>query len=683
MRTELNSEHGVRLIPLLALSLLLAGCGESTNIQSSSSGNVASCESLLNADCVAGRFIDAAASNVDYECGLSGTGTVRSVTGDDGSFVCPNGSTVTFALINPDSPEDRIELGQVVVAKPAQIYSDNSSSSSSSNSDGSTATSYKSYFYVNPAALAGDNSNSSFSSKAKNIARLLQTMSDTDAANKALPSYYIHIADADKKKIFNSILGELSFNSSPAADADRSSPAESTFDYGVKTYLESISKFPLVPASEATKYMQQGLYSAAAGIYASGPGLLATGTPFDASLGVMTGVGSGKNFVGTFWELVDRAGRVTGSGVYSFGSSSDPQFPWSLISNPQAMVLTDTGVSSQAGPLWPNNGDLSSIKFVLKGSADAGKSVAFTNGVMRREAVAGATDLYATLFGETGTDSVLGKWSLESASSADISNGAYTMLHTIPVAVLMNPDLWSRTALDFPIPIKVGFYNSDYGNPSCDPQLGCKIAEVRMVILEDGNIVSDFSRRCGQDPYIDSNSMLQHRALDPVTLKYSTGEQEVPFGVVANAQDGEEPGSTLQDVSGTPIKALSLLAMLPDDSRLIGDLQSDPGFSSYANYVPYIQFGSNLGDYSLLRIDGSGTNKFQIYGFCSSNLQTKGFCSVSGKFKAKIGTWLNPYTILQASKRPAPANALQLQRNSAGFMESALLDKTDSSVCQP
>lgn len=649
----------IRKLPLvgtLALAALLTGCGgESTNIQGGDSSSVQACSSLLGVTCVSGRFIDDAAFNVDYECGVDGGGTVRSVTGVDGGFSCPNGSVVTFFLDNPDnySDLDRIELGSVTVSRPAKVYGDSSTTPV--------------YFYVTPRNLAGDGTGNTFSAKAVNITRLLQTLS-TDATDADqshyLPTRRVVIDDADKRKIKASVLPEKLDFTLPAA-ADPAVPTEGTFDYEIRNYLQSLAdtaKHQLVASSVAVKALEKGVNSTSAGIYlVPGGSILSTGglnpggQEFDADTGAMVGLDTGNNkqFVGSFYLLVDRRGRTFGHGVYSYGASLTAD-PWAVWSNPQAMQLTQTGYTGGGQVVWPYDHGLTQFRFAMLGAGDTGKDVALGQGNIRRQAVAGSSKIYTNLFEETSAPSALGTWSMVDGSNTPfISSGAYTLEHTVAVAPLMNPDLWNSAVVQFPLPITVSFYNREYSNTACAGGRGCKIAELRMVILEDGNIVSDRYGDCGAH-------------VNPATLVHTNdaSKQEIPLGVVSNALN------TLLDEGTPPLKTLTLLAMLPNDARLADALTVTTGYEAY---IPYIQFGSNLGENSLLRLDGLA-NKYQMYGYCSTALWIQGLCGTPSTFQPKVASWVNGYTFMRAIKAnkeaPTAAATAALVNNSGGTMEA-------------
>jgi hypothetical protein len=608
MRKQMKKQGIFLGLGLLAAVLLLGGCGESDNIGQNDVGAVNDCNSIPGASCVRGRFIDDAAVNVNYECGIDGAGLVRSVTAADGGFVCPNGSEATFSLTHPDNSALKITLGKVRISKPANLSGSGQSSSH--------------YFYVTPRHLASDNSSTGPSQAAVNITRFLQTLSE-DTLDTDLPSHRVIISDATKRKITAAVVKDIDFKLPLAATP--AAPADGTFEAAVKPFLQSVSK-SLISNLEGNELLQKGVYSTMAGVYES---FDLTAQATSSAAGGMYGVGGG-NFVGALWNLVDRRGRTIGSGVYSYKAAADTV----LWSEPKAMSLKSTpnpSAPSVASNAWPLNGDLDGFTYDLVTDIGdpTGQIANITNGIMRRGAIAGNTHTYEALFAETPNSSDLGRWSLStSPTTTPLTGGSLTLVHTAPAAPSMNPDLWRPDRINFPIPVTVKLMNSDF---TCS-SLGCEIASFRMVILRDGNIISDKHGRCGKE-FIPPTGTEPARYADinPETLKYEDNAQEVPIGVVQNIL------GQLHDDNGATMEAMTMLVMIPND----------PDFRAISPYLPYVQFGSGFGDDSLLRVDGS-VNSLRSYGFCTEGKKSDGVCQRQGVFAVDRATWRNNLTTVKA-----------------------------------
>jgi hypothetical protein len=636
-----NLKYGFYALVTVLLGHLLSGCTESTNIATNDGRAVSECASLIGATCIKGRFVDEAVENLDYECPLPGIGTVRSRTDDEGRFFCPSSSIVTFSLTNPDDPTQKIILGEAKVTRPANIFAEKTPSLS---------------FYVTPYSLAGGSNKQTSDRRALNIARLLHTL-NTNAVPTVSASSHIAISTSDKSLIASSLFADVDnndiFSLPPAPDTELANPADDTFDKAVKNYLTLIGKSQLIESAAAELALNEGVYSRFAGSYASAPIFPVTDPASAVSEGAMLGTGVGadadKRFLGQFWIIVDRRGRMIGSGIYSYGLATTTN---SLASNPQAMDLE--GFGSGGDKTWPFSGDLSGLKFTLRGASEAGRSVRITQGEMLRSAIAGSVDVYKRLFnGESLEGAKLGEWSLESAATTYVVDAPYTLEHTVEVAPRMNPAHWESPDLDFPIPIQVSLFNRDSVN--CPSTKGCEIANVRMLILEDGNIVSDINDKCGV-------------GLNPDTLRYDPSEQEYPLGVVRNIRRGGEASDNeldFLDESGDPITVMALMAVLPNNSELISAF-ANPG---YEQYFPHTQFAGNFSRYSLLRADNGDGDQFQMYGLCTEEYTQAGvqLCSSLGSFAPGVAEWINYYTIARRQNSSTDA----LVKNSSGFMRSS------------
>lgn len=599
MKTPKNAMallKGMAAVPAL---LALASCGESDNIQSSDVGAVSTCKSIPGASCVSGRFVDDAVANLNYECGLEGAGVVRSVTAADGGFSCPNGSLVTFSLVHPENPGIKLEIGSTRVVKPADLGS-----------------SLSLFFYVTPLDLFRDKLIDGYSNSSVNLARLLHTLS-VDTADPALPSYRILISDDAKRRLTPKVVEAVKFSLAPER-TDLLNPAEDTFDFVLRDYMQSFDpELQLISADEASRRLSRGVFTSMAGYYEAISPLGRAG--LDTSAG-MHGIG-GSYFVGAVGFIVDRRGRMVGSGVYSY----EPDSNTILWSNPKAMTLETRN--------WSPLGDLAGLEFRMVDSAGVptGQAAVITSGNIRRQAVAGSDFLYRQLFNETPGDGVLARWRLTESGATAFSSGRITMSRNVSVATWMNPDLWNADKLSFPLAVKVTLHNSD---SNCGP-LGCAIGTFRMLILADGNVVSDIQQKCGVN-------------LNESTLTYPSGGTEVSLGTVASISDA------FPVQGGGRMDAMSVLVMIPEH----------PHFRAISPYLPYAQFGSTLGESSVLRTDG--VNGLRSYGLCSADWIDAGQCSTSNTFAPDIASWGNRVTTVRAQKSGLAADVL----NSAGVIVS-------------
>jgi hypothetical protein len=673
--TVLVKSAGLAVVAFVCL--VLASCGgESNNLKDPTATVSTSCTALYSESCVTGRLVDDVAYNVDYSCGLSSGGTVQSVTGTDGSFSCPAGSNVTFSIINPDHNTDtdkKIVLGQALVVAPADLYGVKSGSSSSSGSTPPTV-----YTYLTPRNLTGDIVNASaftgdyhvFGTATLNIVRLLQTLGRGDVINAAAegtPAHRIVLTDEDKRQLTNlaDSVKASDFFLPPASSP--SNPEAGSFDAKVASFLQSLQdpqKHVLISPDAAAAALQSGIYSFASGMYTV-PGSLFTASGTGSSGGLSGSNATYGQMLGSLYLLVDRQGRMLGSGTYSLETTNTST--QTLWTNPKALELYLSGQKNSAGfVVWPNNFSLTSTSFRLLDSNGAAttKTLNLTQGSIERHAIAGTPTLYTNLFHEAVDTSKLGQWALYDGPTNLIasSEANYTLAHTVESAPTLDPDLWVGNAdnvkAKLPMAVTAYFCNSDAvtaPDVKCN-STGAVIATVRFVILPDGNIVSDIYQHCG----IDAGNTAGGGLLDPVTLQYSSTtsvhDQEVPLGTVASIFSPTSSGMTF----------MSLLFMVPNT----------PYYAGLSQYLPYAQMAGNVGSSSLLRVDGNTTTNSSYLKLYTSSTDSNN----NPVYTADASGWgnaLTTYLAFAAEHQDNPTNdpnisyspaTIALQNNAQGLL---------------
>lgn len=488
--------------------LMLSACGESTNLRDpnviTSTANCADLESADGVTCVDGRFIDDAVVNLDYSCGK-----VNATTGIDGSFACPAGTKVKFMLLNPDDKSDtakKIVLGEVLVK------------SALATGVGDT------WFYVTPY---------DFGSGAINIVRFLQSISrDTVAAN--LPSHRVIISDQDKKKLVVLPASLVPSDFSLPVAIDPANPANGTFDAAVKPFLAAISVPPMMTATVAQEQLDRGLHSTVAGAYFV-PGYAATvgyvpsnDSVWSGDLAGMRGISPNHYLLGATWALVDRSGRITGFGVYTGGLESADQRCKILVAKPGSgcpslpvpnslRLVPDAGQWS----MWNADGSWRLAYDVLNAAGNEDGLLSIVQGKIDRGAMAGSEQFYRNIFGVAYVEGsgALGKWTLTGGSMPfSVDQTSLTVVKSRPVAPTLDPDMWG--SLSFPLNLRLSFWSA---NPVGSSNYTNLVGDIRITILEDGNIVSNLSGQCGA-------------GLDRKTL-IAGGIQEYPLGVVEQVFD--------------------------------------------------------------------------------------------------------------------------------------------------
>lgn len=629
-----NISKIIRVAVGLASVGLIISCGESTNLADPSTAVSTQCTDE-NGLCVAGRFIDDAVYNLDYECGK-----VKGKTGLDGSFSCPLGSQVTFLIKNPkdvSSAPKQIVLGEIAVQKPAFL--------------GATI---KTFFYVTPQKLFTDRV------QKLNMVRLLQALSDNpDSADS--PAYIIFLSDMNKEKLASlaASLKPEDFKLPISTSADPAPPSAGSFDELVKPLLDAFTPAKtLISESKASEYLQRGINSSYAGVYTSPAGILAS-VVLNRDTGGMTGsnTADNKNFIATLWSVVDRKGRVMGGGVYSYEAAATLNHL--LTTNPKPMELQALGTPGVAQtPAWPNSANLSGLAFSLrdenKAAIDA--ELMITQGVIDREAIAGtdtpgpngARSIYRNLFDEMDAPlGRLGRWKLKESAGQTIApdDTVYSLVRSAPAAPALDPDLWRVIAPSLPLNLALTFYNSDVA-PPCDTTNGCTMDVIKVSILADGNIVSDLNGDC-------------NAGIDKDTLVDAASQQELPLGLVQNIFQSRP--------NDLPKNATFMTLALIVPNRTPYDTNA---------YLPYAQFLTNFGVGVMLRVDdGSIADQYQLH---SSSTNADGTT-----YTAQTAGWTNYFAFLRAiyaadpDRNPNTEDALPeaagLEKNSGGYVHSALV----------
>lgn len=513
----------VSLLGILA-SLLLASCGGPSNNLSGSSGSgnsggtiVSSCQAIPNNDkiCVQGRFVDDVVANLNYSCDI-----VRSTTDSGGTFTCPEGSTVSFYLVN-DGGTSRVDLGSVKVAVTNNV------SDPSNVSNNTSQLSIPGYLVVTPRTLAGDDSSEGYSNTARNISRLLYLMgndlpataprSATDKQdhsnaswfdNKPIASHVITITAADKNKI--SALGasmgatdfaliESDFNARVAPLVSQMSIVAPWSSGSPQTYQRTLPTW-----LDVTPRMDSMLHATRAGLYMSPSGFFSGLT--NAFAGVYGDDGS-MQFFGFPLFISDRGGHVFGmmeASYVSCGGVCTSSGTNSFLSAPQLLNFEGSNTPFK---IISHSGQFNVTVDLPQ------KPVSFDKGRFFRDYVVGSSAGYQTVY-KVDSSMVpvqdLGHLSMSGNASF---NGYYTLTRSVVAAPTLNPSIWPQ--LTFPLYLNMTFLDS-----TASP--GQSQGNINVAILSDGNIVTSD----GQCTAIPDNYLS--------TMQDANGQSIYPVGVVNN-----------------------------------------------------------------------------------------------------------------------------------------------------
>jgi hypothetical protein len=568
MKNNLNFYAKVATCCVLTFSaVLLSSCGENNNLPDPSQVTVSTkCSDLANTTCVAGVFVDDVVGNLDYKCG----GVSGALTAENGAFSCPVGSTVTFSIINPNDPNGKkIVLGQTLVKLAANL-----------------GPGVKTYFYVTPYNLSSD------AVVVKNIVRLLQAWG-TVGASLDSPARAIFIPPVDKGQL--SLLSQ-SIDSTDAVNGSVFNQPQTgiagdqtgdPFGYALKPFMSHISK-ALLDTSVVDDVLKKGHYSTVAGLYYNpGFNLSVLGT----DPGDMRGQTTSNYLIGATWTLVDRKGRIFGFGVYSTGATTPTSSCAVMLPN-AACPRPNMRIRGATTP-WPTwrDDNVWSIAYDLFDDNDAiisGNTLTMA-GVVDRDAVAGSSDRYKSIYGEAPpATATLGTWkaNLGAGKIFDETNTRFTLVRGSPVAPSLDPALWTSagpTALSFPMNIVATFRSSTGCSGTNCPLVG---APLHFTVLEDGNIVSNLP-----DP-----TSLYSCSTNMTTLMGSNGVQQYPLGTVAQIYTSDAKTKTY----------INPMMLVPD----ILDATSHPMFG----VLNGIQIGTVFSPTVRIRVDSAaGAAKLHTY----------------------------------------------------------------------
>lgn len=488
----------------LAVPVFITACGESSNLDDPKDiTSTTECSDLETSDgsvvCVPGYFVDDAVANLNYSCDK-----VNAVTNAAGKFTCPAGSTVEFSLLNPEdssSSAKKITFGKLTVKNLPKYGSKDAA------------------IYVSPADFGA--------AYANNVVRLLQALRATDAENdEEMASRKVVILDDDKK--------ELSHLAASVTAADFALSAND-FDALIQSFIDATGITMPLPA-QANTFLKKAIHSTVAGVYYA-PGYpisygYSTGSEsWDGDYGVIRGIKSdGEYFLAATWNMVDRKGRVTGFGVYSTGPGSLSGVPQAEYDNCKILLPLSCEhqpprnlmrLVNDSGKLWTDFIADGSWRLSYNLTDNAGSVIpsslfSFTQGVMDRGAIAGTKFIYKKIFDVTLQSSEMdkvGRWQLTGSPGFSAADTSFTLARIRAVAPTLEPGVWNLDKLSFPLDMKLTFLQSDKVT---------QLATLRILILKDGNIVSNIHEQCGHD-------------LDLTTLKYPDGDAEFPLGTVAQA----------------------------------------------------------------------------------------------------------------------------------------------------
>ncbi|MEC7121011.1 MAG: hypothetical protein VXW65_14080 [Pseudomonadota bacterium] len=527
----------IRGLSLSAMTLALAACsgGSSTINTTNNNQNGAELTSCNGNECVAFQFVDEPVINLNYSCG-----SVVNVTDSQGIGSCPNKSPVTFYLQSPSSNR-KISLGTVLVERPGA----------------------EALVRYTPLDLLSDtnkakitNLTQSEATAAINIARLLQSLRQRDPQTNEVLAPYVESAPVNQIFITNDLKAFLDVL---PEDIPASSFNAGNFEERVQPWLEA-AKINLESADVARTRLNRIIKTIKAGVYYGTPaitvpevegsdqlpgGLGTIGGLNDLRLGI-EGVEQGNPNVRStiaLYSLVDREGFHTGQAMFWSGEAKTAEDSYNLFRDNDFEKLRPVNALGGFDPITHQvNG-----QWIWRSEAVPERQINFNQGrLIRNFSMVGSARLYELYTTEKEVpNNTLGTWQQPAATTADGVLAAITGTATISKAAnvdsFLDPAVWRvkeavRETEQFVFPLHVTLKFRYYGG-DCPVTTGCtELPDLSVTILENGNIISDFS----QDT--DGLKMTGNcRAVDPVSLKeldqdgLDTGVQEYRVGVVRAA----------------------------------------------------------------------------------------------------------------------------------------------------
>jgi hypothetical protein len=492
-----------RLLLLPAMISLLIACGEESNTLSNPSAKNNDAETTTSCQdkdyCVATQFLDEPVVGLNYECN-----SIAGVTDDDGVFLCPNNSVVSFFLKSA-SGNKKIELGKYRVKTLGSAV------------DGSPI--LKLNLIATPEDLVAQADGAAIDNKQlTNILRLLQAL-DSDGHS---PNRVINRIVLDSKDKF--AIDEL------ATSVSLTQFATDDFDQVLKPMFDKLAPKSLanVGAAQAQARFNDSLISINAGIYEVTPTFIKES---DNVYNGMFGRWTGSNLYSmvSMFFLVDRDGKTIGTALEWQKELSTENLNNSLVFNDFVVKTVPQDLFFNTNePLFTPKGNVIPANFVLKNAL--GDVIKVTRGVLNKNNISSGEAAYRIAYGLTQVQAVdvsqLGAWQRNSATGiSQISAGTLSLQKTRTPNMYLDGNFW-RTKDNvvtgekpiFPLHLKLTLKDSNTST-ACS-STGCLVGDIGITILENGNIITDRNNDCS---VVDSN-----------TLKDAVNMQEQRLGFVAS-----------------------------------------------------------------------------------------------------------------------------------------------------
>lgn len=517
----------------------LAACSGANNTINSSAGgtNPSTRTSCNTADCVRIEFVDDPVINLNYSCA-----SVFNVTDETGVASCPANSKIEFYLQSTKSLR-RVMLGSVLVQPAGQ-----------------------SILRITPLDLVAKRDDvtrlsSSEATVAINLTRFLQALRERNAAGVELEPF-ITTAPVNRIRITDALKDQLDVLTE---DVQAREFASDQFITKLEPFLTATSRTPIT-AEQAQARLLTTLKAIKTGVYFGTPAITLPsevgGTPALDGLTGNTGINdlrlgiegkaapdteSGSNGLLrstiALYSLVDRDGAHIGQAMQWTGRANTSEGVYNLYRRNDFDKLRPDNAIGGFDPVT----DKVNGQWKWRSVSTPSKVIDFNEGkLLRNFSMVGSRKVYENLTTDKNEPAAgtIGGWVQPAFTNAagviqPIINGTATISKVANVNTFLDRTVWrTKDTIDkgqrFVFPLHATF-KFRYGSVASGcPQGGCTdLPDLSVTILENGNIISDFST--GATPLGAAGNC---SPVDLATLKDAAGVQEYRVGTVRAAYTG-------------------------------------------------------------------------------------------------------------------------------------------------
>ena len=531
------------VLSVMALAGALSACGGGSNNLpdpsiSPTTGFVACSDTTK---CITTQFIvDSPVAGLNYTCG-----TYNNITDATGTVSCENNSNITFFLQSTDAKR-KVTLGTYTLKKGV-----------------ATLIRITPNDLVPPSTLAIG----TITAGAVNITQLLETLrSPNYSYNPSEPTSRL-VLDSTVKDAMNALTKDI-------AATDMSN---GTFIDTFQPILTQLGR-TLISKDDATARLNQGLQVLQAGSYYSSPGLILSGLLGGADVATQaTGVATNDKALLGLYNVIDRSGFLIGQGAEWHGdttpldSSGKPTTgtatAYTLLTNGSGFTRLSLSNSTVSAPsflnpvnnfvnsnyVWqPEAVTLNTNGFWQPQTNTPLGTATFTNGrLIGGTYIVGNNTLWQNVTqpspAATAPVNEIATWKQANNSNPSYYNGTMTLTKSRSVDSFLDPVVF-KTASNvgpgnkaiFPLYATLTFHYTNTTNCTA----GCVLGTQGIVILANGNIITDMKQDCSP---ADATTLLSPSA-DP-----TKPTQQKRIGLI---------GAAFQGVSNINNSYISPLIML-------------------------------------------------------------------------------------------------------------------------